>query len=257
MFLEVALPLPLLQTFTYRCSPDIFHRAQPGQRVLVPFRNRKVVGFVVKKIEEPPQDLPARTTLKEILELIDPLSLISTELFHLAEWVSDYYFASKGEVLRSCIPPKSNPRSRQTVVLLQGGLDALERDDLTSELSLKERKLLRVLREHQALETKELGQRAGFEIGERDLRGLVFNQCVQIQHELAPPAVAPRVQKSVALRPAVDTQTLKLTPQQNRVVQALKARAEPVSVSGTLGRVVDFSVSIEQSAPARSGSFFK
>ena len=231
MFLEVALPLPLLQTFTYRCSPDIFHRGQPGQRVLVPFRNRKVVGFVVKKIEEPPQDLPARTTLKEILELIDPLSLISTELFHLAEWVSDYYFASKGEVLRSCIPPKSNPRSRQTVVLLQGGLDALERDDLTSELSLKERNLLRVLREHQALETKELGQRAGFEIGERDLRGLVFNQCVQIQHELARPAVAPRVQKSVALRPEVDTQSLKLTPQQNRVVQALKARAESVSVS--------------------------
>ncbi len=231
MFLEVALPLPLLQTFTYRCSPDIFHRGQPGQRVLVPFRNRKVVGFVVKKIEEPPQDLPARTTLKEILELIDPLSLISTELFHLAEWVSDYYFASKGEVLRSCIPPKSNPRSRQTVVLLQGGLDALERDDLTSELSLKERNLLRVLREHQALETKELGQRAGFEIGERDLRGLVFNQCVQIRHELAPPAVAPRVQKSVALRPEVDTQSLKLTPQQNRVVQALKARAESVSVS--------------------------
>src|SRR5688500_12971386 len=120
MFLEVALPLPLLQTFTYRCSPDVFHQGQPGQRVLVPFRNQKVVGFAVKKIEQPPKDLPTRTTLKEVLELIDPSSLVSVELFQLAEWVSDYYFASKGEVLRSCLPPKSNPRSRQTVVLLQG-----------------------------------------------------------------------------------------------------------------------------------------
>ncbi len=188
-----------------------------------------------RRSKQPPKDLPARTTLKEVLELIDPLSLISTELFHLAEWVSDYYFASKGEVLRSCLPPKSNPRSRQTVVLLQGGLDALERDDLTSELSLKERKLLRVLREHQALETKELGQRAGFEIGERDLRGLVFNQCVQIQHELArtcSSAARPEERCFEARRST--RKALKLTPQQNRVVQALKARAEPVSVSALL-----------------------
>ncbi len=109
MFLEVALPLPLLQTFTYRCPPDIFHQVQPGQRVLVPFRNQKVVGFVVKKVEQPPKDLPARTTLKEVLDLIDPSSLISPELFQLAEWVSDYYFASKGEVLRSCHSTEEQP----------------------------------------------------------------------------------------------------------------------------------------------------
>ena len=154
MFLEVALPLPLLQTFTYRCSPDIFHQVQPGQRVLVPFRNQRVAGFVVKKVEQPPKDLPTNATLKEVLDLIDPSSLISPELFQLAEWVSDYYFASKGEVLRSCLPPKSNPRTHKVVVLLQGGLDALERDEQTAELSLKERQLLRVLSEHQAIALK-------------------------------------------------------------------------------------------------------
>jgi primosomal protein N' (replication factor Y) len=74
MFLEVALPLPLLQTFTYRCSPDLFHQAQPGQRVLVPFRNQRVAGFVLTKVEQPPKDLPANATLKEVLDLIDPSS---------------------------------------------------------------------------------------------------------------------------------------------------------------------------------------
>src|SRR6476620_8915853 len=149
MFLEVALPLPLLQTFTYRCSPDLFHQVQPGQRVLVPFRNQRVAGFVVKKVEQPPKDLPTNATLKEVLDLIDPSSLVSPELFQLAEWVSDYYFASKGEVLRSFLPPKSNPRTHRVVLLLQGGLDALERDEQTAELSLKERQLLRILRDHQ------------------------------------------------------------------------------------------------------------
>jgi len=234
MFLEVALPLPLLQTFTYRCPSDIFHQTQPGQRVLVPFRNQRVSGFVVKKTEQPPKDLPANTTLKEVLELIDPSNLVSAELFQLAEWVSDYYFASRGEVLRSCLPPKSNPKMHKIVMLLQGGLDALERDEQTAELSLKERQLLRVLGEHQALELKELAQRAGFEAGERDLRRLVSNQCVQIQHQLAEPAVTPRFQKSVALRAHTAVEALKLTGQQNKVVQSLKARQGPMPVAALL-----------------------
>jgi hypothetical protein len=70
-------------------------------------------------------------------------------------------------------------------VLLQGGLDALERDEQTAELSLKERQLLRVLREHQALALKKLSQHARFEVGERELRRLVANQWVQLQHQLA------------------------------------------------------------------------
>ncbi len=210
-----------------------------------------------RRSKQPPKDLPTRTTLKEVLELIDPSSLISAELFQLAEWVSDYYFASKGEVLRSCLPPKSNPRSRQTVVLLQGGLDALERNGLTSELSLKERQLLRVLGEHQALELKELAQLAGFEIGERDLRGLVFNQWVQIQHQLARPTVTPRVQKSVALRPGIDTEGFETDR------AAKPSRSSPESPPGvsvrvrTIGGIVDFSLGVEQSAQARSGSFFE
>jgi primosomal protein N' (replication factor Y) len=234
MFLEVALPLPLLQTFTYRCPPDIFHQVQPGQRVLVPFRSQRVAGFVVRKAEQPPNDLPAHTTLKEVLDLIDPSNLISPELFQLAEWVSDYYFASKGETLRSCLPPKSNPTAHKVVVLLQGGLDTMERDEQSAELSLKERQLLRVLSKHQAIALKELAQRAGFEVSERDLGGLVVNQWVQLQHQLAEPAMTPRFQKSVALRSDAVVEPLKLTPQQRRVVQTLTTRVEPTAVAALL-----------------------
>jgi len=234
MFVEVALPLPLLQTFTYRCSPDLFHQVQPGQRVLVPFRNQRVAGFVLTKVEQPPKDLPANATLKEVLDLIDPSSLISPELFQLAEWVSDYYFASKGEVLRSFLPPKSNPRTHRVVLLLQGGLDALERDEQTAELSLKERQLLRILRDHQALALKKLAQHAGFEVGEAELRRLVVNQWVQLQHQLAEPTMTPRFQKSVALQSGTVVESLKLTAQQQRVVQALTTRTEPVAIATLL-----------------------
>lgn len=234
MFLEVALPLPLLQTFTYRCPPAIFHQAQPGQRVLAPFQNRKITGFVVRRLEHLPEDFPASVALKEVVELIDRSILISAELFQLAEWVADYYFASKGEVLRACLPPKTNLRTQKSVVLMQAGLDALERDEQTAELSLKERQLLQILSEHESMELKQLVQRAGFEVSERNWRSLVANQWVQIQHQLAEPTVTPRFQKSVALRAGATLEALKLTAQQSKVLQSLKKRQGPAPVSALL-----------------------
>src|SRR5262245_41499057 len=234
MFLEVAFPLPLLQTFTYRCPPSLFHHVQPGQRILAPFRNQRVAGFVIRKFDQAPRNLPSGVALKEVLDLIDPSSLISAELLQLAEWVGEYYFASRGEVLRACLPPKAGVRTETSVALKKLGLDALERSEQNAELSLKQRQLLHILREHQCLTLKALAERAGFEVGERDLRVLILNQYVQIQHQLAKPAVSARFQKNVALRPESDFGSLKLKSQQDKVVQTLKARQGPVPVAELL-----------------------
>src|SRR5262245_12096924 len=234
MFLEVAFPLPLLQTFTYRCPPSIFHHVQPGQRILAPFRNQRVAGFVIRKFDQAPRNLPSGVALKEVLDLIDPSSLISAELLQLAEWVGEYYFASRGEVLRACLPPKADVRTELTVALKQPGLDVLERSEQSAELSLKERQVLHVLREHQCLTLNALTERAGFEVGERDLRALILNQYVQLQHQLAKPAVTTRFQKSVALRIEADFGSLKLTPQQDKVVQILKASQGPIPAAELL-----------------------
>ena len=45
-FVEVALPLPVRQNFTYRL-PDSFSLAKLGARVLVPFGRRTLTGYVV------------------------------------------------------------------------------------------------------------------------------------------------------------------------------------------------------------------
>src|SRR5206468_6283378 len=121
-----------------------------------------------------------------------------------------------------------------SVTLKQPGLDALERDEQCAELSLKQRQFLRILREHQCLTLRALAERAGLQVGERDLRPLIFNQYVQIQHQLAKPAVTTRFQKSVALRTETDCGSHKLTPQQDKVVQTLKASGGPVPVAALL-----------------------
>ena len=63
---------------------------------------------------------------------------------------------------------------------------------------------------------------------------VVVKQWVQLQHQLAEPAMTPRFQKSVALQSGTVVESLKLTAQQWRVVQALTTRTEPVAVATLL-----------------------
>ncbi len=45
-YCEVALPLPLRSTFTYAVPAWLVEVVVPGSRVVVPFRNRALVGVV-------------------------------------------------------------------------------------------------------------------------------------------------------------------------------------------------------------------
>ena len=117
MFLEVALPLPLHRTFYYRCEKEIFESAQPAQRVLVPFQNRKMMAFVVKAHAQLPAEILSSVAIKDILKVVDPVPVIPASLFKLSQWIADYYFASLGEVLKACLPPGGSLKSHKLVTI--------------------------------------------------------------------------------------------------------------------------------------------
>ena len=80
-FVEVALPIPPRQTFTYRRPNDLKSEIKLGARVLVPFGKRTMTGYVVALHAELADELgidPA--SVKNILELVDETPLISSEM---------------------------------------------------------------------------------------------------------------------------------------------------------------------------------
>ena len=97
-YCEVALPVPLDTTFTYRVSPE----AMPlrGARVIVPFRNEKLVGVVTEIHGKAPVEFEA----KLIETVLDEEPLLSDHLLELATWMAQYYLAPLGEVLRGMLP---------------------------------------------------------------------------------------------------------------------------------------------------------
>ena len=101
-FCDVALPVPLDRAFTYAVGP-----AEPpvGARVLVPFRNEKMAGIVVRLHDEPPP-----VEARPILNILDEESILSPQLVDLGQWIARYYVAPIGEVFRAMLPLMSEVR---------------------------------------------------------------------------------------------------------------------------------------------------
>jgi len=97
---EVALPVPLFQTFVYSLDGEYEHEARIGSRVLVPFRKRQEIGIVVATDAEP----PARGHVKAVSALPDAQPALDDSLLSLSRWISDYYVVPLGLVLRSVLP---------------------------------------------------------------------------------------------------------------------------------------------------------
>jgi primosomal protein N' (replication factor Y) len=97
---EVALPLPLRTTFTYRVPDALDAPVVAGARVVVPFRNRAMLGVVVGR-----GDSPDGAKLKNVAEILDAVPALSSHLVELARWISNYYLSPIGETLRAMLPP--------------------------------------------------------------------------------------------------------------------------------------------------------
>ena len=95
-FVEVALPVPVRRAFTYRVAGAA---PAPGTRVLVPFRNRTLVGWVMgggTKVGG----------VRDVAAVLDTEPSVGPELMGLARWIADYYVASPGIVLRTMLPAR-------------------------------------------------------------------------------------------------------------------------------------------------------
>ena len=96
-FCNVALPVPLDMVFTYRVPAD----ATPvvGGRVLVPFRQQRLIGIVVELHDRKPS-----VTIKPVLNVLDPAPVLDDQLLRLGRWIANYYLAPLGEVFRTMLP---------------------------------------------------------------------------------------------------------------------------------------------------------
>ncbi|MFQ5776857.1 MAG: primosomal protein N', partial [Terriglobia bacterium] len=154
----MAVPLPLPDTFTYRIPSRFLGQVCLGGRVVVPFRQRKLLGVVTVLAEEP----RVAEGLKEILEVLDAEPLLPAPLRELARWVAEYYLAPPGEVFRAMLPLHHEFAQRERARLTPRGeehLAELESRQDRTEAEQGEYELLRWLRGPKARSVAHLVRR--------------------------------------------------------------------------------------------------
>lgn len=129
-YADIALPVPLDAVFTYRVGD---HSPVVGGRVLVPFREKRLVGIVTEL-----HDREQTIEIKPILHVLDQQAVLDCTLMQLGHWMASYYIAPLGEVLRTMLPLGAEVRFARMYRITDQGLTALY-ESATKGSSLRSR----------------------------------------------------------------------------------------------------------------------
>jgi primosomal protein N' (replication factor Y) len=121
-YCDVALPVLLDGTFTYRLTGTV---PVVGARVVVPFREKRLSGIVTAVHDNPPS-----MTARHVLNVLDATPVLDKDLLELGAWISRYYIAPLGEVLRTMLPLAAEFRRVFGYYITDMGLSALQQAPL-------------------------------------------------------------------------------------------------------------------------------
>ncbi len=85
--------------YSYLVPRELSGLVELGARVLVPFRSRRVTGFVIAAHER-----PAAEATRSIERLLDDSPAFSSEMLEFTRWIADYYLCTWGDALRTALP---------------------------------------------------------------------------------------------------------------------------------------------------------
>ncbi len=113
-FIEIIIPYPLKNSFTYRVNEKEFNFLESGFRVIVPFGKSKLItGIVLKKHNIQPKNYEP----KEIEFIIDDKPIINENQFNFFKWISEYYMCPIGQVIKIALPSLLLLKSESEIIL--------------------------------------------------------------------------------------------------------------------------------------------
>lgn len=106
-FIQVAIPVPLRQLFTYLLPETMTNSPMKlGERVIVPFGNRQVIGIVLSTEQDEAvlNDDVARAKIKPIISRLDDHYHFDAQLLSFLQTCANYYHHPVGDVMQLALP---------------------------------------------------------------------------------------------------------------------------------------------------------
>ncbi|WP_339844295.1 primosomal protein N' [uncultured Dokdonia sp.] len=194
-FIDVILPIPVENTFTYLVSEAEYNYIQKGMRVAVPFGKKKVYASIVKNKH---QQAPTIYEAKEIQQILDEDPIVTEEQLKFWSWIADYYMCTEGEVMRAALPKAFLLESETVIRLKEDGLDidetALKDDEFLIYEALQHRSELKVHEVMDILDKKKILP---------SIQRLIDQGVIEMQEEIYEQYV-PKLVKFITIAPAYE-----------------------------------------------------
>lgn len=113
LFVDVILPVPIHQEFTYRVPFELNEQLQVGIRVVVPFGKAKLQTGVVTRIHE---NVPNYQT-RYVEHILDDAPIVTNTQLNFWNWLSSYYMSAIGDVMNVALPSNFKLASESVIVL--------------------------------------------------------------------------------------------------------------------------------------------
>ena len=206
--IDVAVALPVYQTFSYAVSEQLKNLVAVGKRVLVPFGQRRVTGYILRT-----HHAATRQGLKNISDILDDSPLFPDAMVRFFEWVADYYMYPIGLVIKSALP---------------GGLFYVEKKIFTvnhekkcdmdrSFLTPVEKKILKAL-EKEGASIKSLEKRLATQIPKALIINMLNQEWLSESQQLKKDRIQPKMERFVSL---------------------LESKIPPKSISKPRGKIIE------------------
>ena len=220
-FAQVAVPLHLRKLFTYKLPTPMRAALRVGSRVMVQLGNKPTAAYVVALLPRLRTGTSlVESELKEIQELLDVDPPLTPEVIEITRWVSDYYAAPWGEVLRAALPAGINASVERTIEITAKGREELIASSANENDARQH--ALKMLSDEGEFELNVFLVRIGVKQPPQWLRKLEEEEFVQRSYRTRANPTRAKKRKAVRLLKAVNESAL-ITKAQYRAIDALTA----------------------------------
>ena len=100
-YIDVLLPLPLANQYTYSLPEALEGKVQTGSRVIVPFGRKKFYTALVVNVHYCP---PEAYETKDVAEVLDEHPILLPPQLRLWKWMAAYYLCTPGDIYKAALP---------------------------------------------------------------------------------------------------------------------------------------------------------